>query len=922
MNPSELAQLLFESSHEQRLVLISKSAVPSAIEVAAELQKKCYEVWTDDPGRVAEVSDCMVVLANHATDRRIEAYSSWTKGIAELVAGNLEKCIAFLETSESQFLHANDYHLAAKTQTSKLYALALLGRYDEAAECGKEALKVFVVNNDFYSAGKVEHNIANLFWRRDLYQESEPYLRSAHERFEQIDDQRQLAMVENCQAFVKTLQNDFRAAEPLYQQALSRAESNRLSVTAAEIETGLSNLNLFKGNYELALKFMESSRQKYERLDMPIQLTICQLEIAEIYLEINLLPEAIGFYRDAERSLSTLNLQAELARCSLGYARALQRQGNLDAASIKLEIAERLYENEGNAVSIGSVRLARSENLLRQGDLDGAEVQVELALSSFVAGRSFRLGAFATWLRSEIWIGRGRVHDAVAQLKDLLETSRELSDEIYYLTCISLGKITGEEQIFHNAVDVVEGARIKFASEELRTSYFAGKVSPYNELIKKSFARNDCEAALLWHERSRFRSMIDSSSESSLVRSDETLLAIREHLNALHRRTKEVGTSPDGEKRRISRLRYESELLEKEYAERLRRLHARGGGATAGTAEFDLAGLREKLGDATIVEFAAIDDKLSVFIISRDHFTAIPDFANLPAIEAEVGKYLFQLKTGRLIAQLSDAYRKAANDRLMAHSHRLYDVLIRPLEQFFEGRQVVFAPAGSLNALPMHALNDREKYLIERFSVSYVPSLRVLSGSLSRAETKRSRAVIGHAADAAMPLAVDEVNLVAENFDSPKLLFGPDLTLENLRREVPDCGVLHLACHGRFRRDNPGFSSLDLFGEKLTANEIQTLPLKNCIVVLSSCEGGMNEVVAGEELIGLTRSFFAADVSTLVQGLWRISDLTAPHIMGSFYREFCGGMRPADALRKAQISLIDLGHHPYFWAPFVIQGRW
>jgi hypothetical protein len=44
---------------------------------------------------------------------------------------------------------------------------------------------------------------------------------------------------------------------------------------------------------------MEKSRQKYDVLEMPHQMGASELEIADIYLELNLLPEAARFYEKA-----------------------------------------------------------------------------------------------------------------------------------------------------------------------------------------------------------------------------------------------------------------------------------------------------------------------------------------------------------------------------------------------------------------------------------------------------------------------------------------------------------------------------------------------------------------------------------------------------------------------------------------------
>ena len=212
MNHLKLAHLLVESVAERRILLLEENGVVSGVEIAESLQQLCYEAWTSEPTKVFAIVETLEQIADYFRDPEINGYADWSGAIKDLVEGDLNGCLRLLDKSEAIFKYLGKSHLAAKTQTSKLYALALRGRYDEAVACGKRALDVFLRHGDNYSAGKIEHNIGNLFARRDLYRESEPYLESAHRRFSEIDDQRQLASVENCQAFVKSLQNEFRAA--------------------------------------------------------------------------------------------------------------------------------------------------------------------------------------------------------------------------------------------------------------------------------------------------------------------------------------------------------------------------------------------------------------------------------------------------------------------------------------------------------------------------------------------------------------------------------------------------------------------------------------------------------------------------------------------------------------------------------------
>ncbi|HQU86806.1 MAG TPA: hypothetical protein PKY59_26975, partial [Pyrinomonadaceae bacterium] len=317
------AQKLITANKEERRKLLKENLEICDEEFAKALQQICYEVWTSEPQKVSAIVAVLREASALTGDKLIAAYAEWTEAIENLVGGNLEKCVEFLDESEKSFQNLDKNHEAATTQTSKLYALALLGRYDEAIECGLRARDVFLAHGDIYSAGKIENNIGNLYWRRDFYRESEPFLESARARFLQIDDQRQLAMVENCQAFVKALQNKFHEAEEIYRSALNRAKTNYLTVTEAEIETGMSNLYLFQGRLDAALKYMESSRQKYDFLKIPQQTALCELEIADIYLELNLLPEAVEFYEKTDAKFAELGMQAELARSLQNHAKAL-----------------------------------------------------------------------------------------------------------------------------------------------------------------------------------------------------------------------------------------------------------------------------------------------------------------------------------------------------------------------------------------------------------------------------------------------------------------------------------------------------------------------------------------------------------------------------------------------------------------------
>ena len=102
--------------------------------------------------------------------------------------------------------------------------------------------------------------------------------------------------------------------------------------------------------------------------------------------------------------------------------------------------------------------------------------------------------------------------------------------------------------------------------------------------------------------------------------------------------------------------------------------------------------------------------------------------------------------------------------------------------------------------------------------------------------------------------------------------------------------ILHLATHGRFRPDNPLFSALRLADGWLTVRDACELDLHGCgLVALSACETGVSQVAPGDELLGMTRGFFASGAASLLVSLWPVDDAATVDLMVEFYRRLADG---------------------------------
>src|SRR5882724_787868 len=146
--------------------------------------------------------------------------------------------------------------------------------------------------------------------------------------------------------------------------------------------------------------------------------------------------------------------------------------------------------------------------------------------------------------------------------------------------------------------------------------------------------------------------------------------------------------------------------------------------------------------------------------------------------------------------------------------------------------------------------------------------------------------------------------------------------------------IVHFATHGVIDSKHPELSGIvlslvDQAGRPqdgfLRLHDIYNLNLPADLVVLSACNTGLGKDVRGEGLIGLTRGFMYAGASGVVASLWRVDDEATAELMKQFYiGMFERKLKPAAALREAQIlmSKQQRWHAAYYWAAFIIQGRY
>ena len=179
----------------------------------------------------------------------------------------------------------------------------------------------------------------------------------------------------------------------------------------------------------------------------------------------------------------------------------------------------------------------------------------------------------------------------------------------------------------------------------------------------------------------------------------------------------------------------------------------------------------------------------------------------------------------------------------------------------------------------------------------------------------------------------DEALNIRGQYGSGDVLTGSSAVKPDVLKLIGQADVLHFAGHyvvvdrepeSSFlllaKQDNSSAANI-LTNAELAGQDLGGLRL----VVLSACRTGLDKYFDGEGMVGISRTFLAAGVPVVIASQWTVDSDATSILMKSFHKDRrSGGMKSADALRQAQLSLAASNggkySSPYYWAAFSVIG--
>jgi tetratricopeptide (TPR) repeat protein len=951
MNPQALIHELFAlDSHRAKVDWLTQlqpleSVLQSVLEAAAAEAGAQPEASRESLLAVAHVAD-LSGMARHGAQARYLAARNFAAN------GQLNIALNLIESARAAFAGLGCQREVLRTHIGRITVLAELGRYAEALEMANEVVEAVAAMADPQAEFEELRclawlNMGSCYWHMGSHPSALAAFASAEAGFRRMGAFHQLPAVANNRGLVLMEMGRIREAMEAFLLTARAAETAQAPVPQGQALANAARASSLMGEFEHALARFAESRKILKGLAATDEAIILR-ETADLYLSLNLHDEARAAYEESIQHLRESGARRHLGWSLWGMGAYAIATGNRELAVQSLAEAAAVFTETDNAMSLSGVLLERSSLHLLAGSRDAAYADAAHALALVSRSELLAARAFAHLRIAEaLWNDPDRAEPHVLEAQ-LLSTAVGLPHLLFrcQLRAGQLRRLQNRpaeaRMCFEDAIAQVERLRGRIPQEAVRASFMGDKAEAYEEWVSLLIDMGEPEAAFTATEHAKSRSLVDvinGASGMGRMGPSRNLRGKELHgeLMAVYNRL--LGSDPavhaegavEGLRKRARSLEAELQRLSLQAPDASDFMVGTPFGAASPGPSVPLfwSAISQTIPHAvSVVEYFCTRSEVIAFVASREGIHVRRKLCKPETVRALSDRLFVQMQRCELRGELGGRHQAGLIASCRRVLRELHALLIEPIQPLLRPSpdagpvELVVVPHGPLHRLPFHAFCDSHgRHLIESCEISYAPSATVWALCQQQARKPINRATLVGSHSDALPSIAGELDALRCLFPSANVLRNDAATIEAVLHDGSGRDLLHLACHGTFRTDNPLFSALQLADGWLTAADLLSMDLNGALVTLSACESGRSHVTGGDELIGFSRAALAAGASSVVVSGWRVDDGTTARLMEYFYAGLLAGKGRAPALRSAQLALLAQRPHPWHWAAFSLSGQ-
>ena len=653
-----------------------------------------------------------------------------------------------------------------------------------------------------------------------------------------------------------------------------------------------------RGDVPAALAAMDRAEDDYRRIGVAAESLL--VDRAELLLGARLVAEALDTAERAVRDLQRARAHADAAVARVLLSEAQLLAGRPADARRTAGLARRAFLRDGRTAWAALARAAEARARVAErpgaptaaihdavlgaaGELDAAGWQLPaLDARLTAAGIAFARGDLATGAASVQAARRAR-HSGPVELRVRAWHAEALGR-------LATGDRKGALAALARGLRIVGEHRASLGATELRAH-----VGAHGDVLARLGVRLALEdgrpsAVLAWSEHQRAQSLrfrpVRPPEEPGLAAALAALRAVAADVD-------DAIQSGDDVRTLVAR----QAELEREVSRLTRRTGVGGdaSGDPTGWGPRSMADVRGVLDErpAVLVSYVLSGDALAAVVVDHRR-TTLHDLGSAPTLTAEVDRIAFALR--RLARPgLPTASATAAREALGRAGDTLDELLIAPLAARLGDGALVLVPTGPLHGLAWAALPS-----LRARDLAIVPSAAILVDTVRRGRPGGGWQPVVAVAGPGLEEADAEAAAIAALHPGASLLDARSSSAARVLERIDGAGLAHLATHGRFRGDNPLFSSLVVADGPLLVHDLTRLSTPPGAVILSACDSGASTNAGGDELIGMAAVLFASGTRAVVASSVPVPDAATRRLMETLHGSLAAGQSLAPALTAAR----------------------
>jgi CHAT domain-containing protein/tetratricopeptide (TPR) repeat protein len=919
-------------------------------------------------------------MARATGDRALEANTLGNLGLAYTALGEYPQALEVQQQALTLARTLGMRSLEASTLGNLGSIYIGLGQYSQAIEVYQQQLAVARELGDHRGQASALGNLGSARYGLREYADATTLHQQALSLGQTLGDRTLIANAISNLGIVAFAQGDYPASVAWYEQALPLFEALSDRRGQANLLSALGNTAQAMGHYGKAIDYYQQGLELAQTIGDRNLIASITGNLGNIHIALGDYQQAVEVYQQQLHEAQALGDRQNQANMlgNLGNAQVyLQRYSQaINAYQQQLALTQQLGDRLGEAYALNG--LGESFRKLMRYSQAVDHYQQALQIAQEIGDR-----AGEATILGNLGLAYGALHQAQEAYRyhqQALILKREIGDRPGEAVTLSeIGQLLATQHrstlaivFYKQSINITEAIRqdIRGLSQQIQQSYIASISENYRQLADLLLQQNRIIEAQQVLDLLKVQELNDylhdvrgngqTAQGIAFQQAEQRILALYDQAIAQGqelaelRQIPEASRTPEQQQRLVELIARQRDITLSffDFLDRPDILEAVNQlTLTTRRQNLDLQQLNslqdnlKNLQDAVLLYPLILPDRLELILVTP---YAPPIRRTVFVSRDELNQAILNL--GSLLIN--------RRRRPFAEAQQLYEWLIKPIEPDLAAagaKTILYAPDGQLRYIPLAALHDGQRWLVERFAINYITAasltnfdrppagaMRVLAGAFTEGSVSvevgtREMTFSG------LPFAGIEVQNIAATIANTTELFNQRFNRSAVEPRLNEYNVVHFATHAEFVSGQPEESFI-LFGDgdRVTLRDVSTWSMQNVdLVVLSACKTAVgSELGNGEEVLGFGYQVQRTGARSAIASLWSVDDGSTQVLMTIFYNALKQGMTKSAALQAAQVAMItgDLSHvelgqddrlayltqvhdRPYYWAPFILIGN-